>query len=174
MRTKRSFLCLMSCLVVLFAFLPGNALAADGPSGDIVTRVEDMEFSSLADAFANIAASDDKTGTVEIIGDIEMEESVTVPDGADIKLIDNGIKHSITMASSTESQSQKAAFIIERGGSLTIDGPNLTFTRQAYNGGASGIIICHGKITLESGTLDFNNRMEHRRARLDSGLRQRC
>lgn len=156
MRTKRSFLCLMSCLVVLFAFLPGNALAADGPSGDIVTRVEDMEFSSLADAFANIAASDDKTGTVEIIGDIEMEESVTVPDGADIKLIDNGLKHSITMASSTESQSQKAAFIIERGGSLTIDGPNLTFTRQAYKSGASGIIICHGKITLESGTLDFN------------------
>ena len=109
MRTKRSFLCLMSCLVVLIAFLPGNALAADGPSGNIVARVEDMEFSSLADAFANIAASDDKTGTVEIIGDIEMEESVTVPDGVDIKLIDNGIKHSITMASSTESQSQKAA-----------------------------------------------------------------
>ena len=163
MKLKQLFLCLLSCLIV-FVLLPGTAWAADGSDSAMVAKVGDIEFSSLADAVAAIVSAADKTGTVEIIGDVEMNERITVPDGADIKFTDDGAKHSITMASATERQSQEAAFIIEQGGSLTIDGANLTFTRQAYNGGASGMIICHGKITLENGTFDFkrsDNRMEH-------------
>lgn len=155
MKLKQLFLCLLSCLIV-FVLLPGTAWAADGSDSAMVAKVGDIEFSSLADTVAAIVSAADKTGTVEIIGDVEMNERITVPDGADIKFTDDGAKHSITMASATERQSQEAAFIIEQGGSLTIDGANLTFTRQAYNGGASGMIICHGKITLENGAFDFN------------------
>ncbi len=125
-------------------------------SGSVVAKVGINEFSSLADAVNAITTADNKTGTVEIIEDIELSEHIIIPNGVNITFVDDGVPHTITMASSSDDQRSTAAFVVEKGGSLTIDGANLTFTRQAYSGSITGMISCHGQLILESGTFDFN------------------
>ncbi len=132
-----------------------NILTVSSYSDGIVAKVGNDAFFSLSDAVAAVISTDDKTGTVQIVEDIELSEFIIIPNGANIKLVDDGVAHTITMVSNKDQYSY-AAFVIEQGGALSIDGANLTFTRQAYNERVSGLIACHGAFTLEDGTFDLN------------------
>lgn len=128
----------------------GSCICSGGElicTASAVAKIGSTMYDSLSDAVQAIIDSAEKSGTIVIINDQTVSSSITVPKDVSIKITDNGTSHEIT-------KSPGKLFIIQDGGSLTIDG-NLTF-KPADTSNAC-MIECHGTLNLNNGTFDGNN-----------------
>lgn len=152
-------------LVALFVIvMTAMTLIAFGASAQAeqMVFVGSQGYSSISDAVNAIALMPQKEGTIVIAADIETKENVTIPSGVRITVTDDGKPH--TIIKNKNNVRYDALFVVESGGSLTIDG-NLTFkpkkgdTTGNHSTHACGLIFTHGLFSLINGTLDFNENL---------------
>ncbi len=113
-------------------------------------KVGDDIFATIVEALNVILQSDDKTGTVQIIADMELTQEIIIPSGADITIIGDDTAHTILR------EGRGTLFTVEEGAKLTIDGALLTFRQKENTDGDANMVICHGIFNLKNGTLDMN------------------
>ncbi|MCR0335947.1 Cna B-type domain-containing protein [[Clostridium] innocuum] len=117
-----------------------------------VATVDGKEYSSLKEAIDSITGS----GTVTLVSDAELSETITIPKDVTVTLTTDENKHTVNMIS-TNLTYNISAFVVEKGGTLIIDSNDLTITRNKYTSNISGLILCYGTLQLENGILDFND-----------------
>lgn len=111
-----------------------------------VAIVDGNEYSSVIEAINSIS----NKGTVKIVSDVELLDNIVIADGKSITLTSDENKHIIMK------KKNNANITVEQGGELVIDSDNLMFTSDDDILG--GLILCHGKFTLNSGVLDLQNK----------------
>ena len=117
-----------------------------------VATVDGKEYSSLKEAIGSIT----KSGTVTLVSDVEMSESITIPANIAVTLTSDENNHTISMIS-TQNTKSHSVFVVEQGGTLVIDSEKLTITRAKSSEDLSGLILCHGTLELKNGILDGND-----------------
>lgn len=125
------------------------------PAPSIVAYVGSTGFDTLDAAVASIA----DTGTVKIVGDCRQTDTITIPSGKNITFVGDGNAHTVSIESIPGQNLGKALIRVENGGALTINDPQLTFTRDAQtdeNVYAHGLVVCNGTFQLDNGILDEN------------------
>ena len=130
-------------------------LMAPRANGEPVTN-----FDELWDA---VRAEDAKTTptTIVIGGDIELTDTITIQDGQDITLVDDGEERTISHCAGSDFP----AFIVQEEGELTltasgekssliIDGTNYSQSHTGYEKTVmAGAVLSYGEFTLERGII---------------------
>ena len=138
-----------------------EAATADADETTVCT-VDGTGYSDLSSAVSAIADSDSKTGTIVITADITLpytesdQAIISIPDGVNITIEDDGSAHTITSTDGSELSRETVLFYVNEGGSLTINASNLTITRPNDGELVASIIYCEGTLELKAGTLDLN------------------
>ena len=165
-RIKKRFLSIALVAVMMVGLLPAGIAHAQGHTHTAACYTEDGElscnetvsenvveagdYSAIKAAVEQLAASEsEKSGTIRITSDIALIEQITIPKGVKVTIIDNGENHKLYK--SDDAKNGTTLFVIEDGAEFTIDG-DLTLLA---NKDGNDLIKCHGKFTLENGTLDF-------------------
>lgn len=122
-------------------------------ANDTVVTVDGKGYSSLEEAIKSIK----DTGTVKIVSDINLSDSIMIPENVTVTLTSDKNPHTIKMISTGDARNQ-SVFVVEKKGSLIINSDNITVTRDSEpaNIYTSGLVLCYGKFDLEKGILDGN------------------